>query len=74
MTFKLNREQVKTEIGQKLYDLLRKCWNDDEFIAGVLLDVKSDEKKQQLIRAIENGMTDSDEINEYALDIRDGLI
>lgn len=74
MTFILDRTKFKTEIGRKLYDLLKNIWDNDDFIIGVMAEVKGDEKRQKLINWIEkNGITDDELIVLLAGDISNGL-
>lgn len=71
----ISREQVPTDTGKKLYDLLLQSWDDPEFIYGVLARLRGDKNKQKMIDLIENeGITDSDTIILASLDIADGLI
>lgn len=73
MTFIIDRNKFKTETSKKLFDLLKDIWNDNDFIAGVLANLKNDENKQKMIVALEDGLTDTDTITLLALDIADGL-
>ncbi len=54
MTFMIDKNKFKTDKGKKLFELLKNISNDEDFIIGVLLDVKGDEKKEKLISAIES--------------------
>lgn len=65
----IKREDVPTETGRKLYDLLYDSWDDPEFIYGTLLALKGDKKKQKLIDAIESGLNDSDDIIMKSIEI-----
>lgn len=58
----IKREDVPTETGKRLFDLLYASWDDPEFIKGVLGYLKGDAKKQEMIDAINDGITDSDDI------------
>ena len=70
----INRDQVPTDTGKKLYDLLVKAWEDPEFIYGVLARLRGDTQKQKLIDFIEEeNETDSDIITLASLDIADGI-
>ncbi len=68
----IKREDVPTETGKKLYDLLVDSWNNPEFIRGTLAILRGDAKKQELIDAIEAGMTDSDDIISKSWEIAFG--
>lgn len=71
----ISREEIPTETGKRLYDLLLKAWNDPEFIYCTLSTLRGDENKQKLIDLIEKEkITDSDTIILAADDIADGLI
>ncbi len=73
MAFTIDRENFKTETGKKLYDLLNKIWDDNDFIGGVMADVKGDVNRQKLIDLIEkDGINDSDTISLAAIDIAEG--
>lgn len=79
----IDREKFKTETGKKLYDMLKKVWDNEHWLIGVLANVKGDEKKQKLIDAIENDFADfefedditenSDKIILLSMDIADGI-
>lgn len=68
----IKRDDVPTETGKKLYDLLYASWDDPEFIRGVLGSLKGDAKKQQMIDAIKAGMIDSDDIIDKSFEIAFG--
>ena len=53
---------IKTETAQKLYDMLYKIWANYDFVFGVMMDLKGDESKQKMIKLIDNGLIDTDEI------------
>ena len=71
----IKREDVPTETGKKLYDLLKETWNDPEYIHGVLSRLRGDTNKQKMIDLIEKeGIDDSDTITLASIDIADGEI
>ncbi len=74
MSFTIDREKFKTEKGKQLYDMLKKIWADDEWICGVIIELKGDEKKQKMIDILEDGETDRSQIVLIAMDIRNGEI
>ena len=75
MTFTIDRAKFKTETGRKLYDLLVKIGDYDDFVIGVLCEVKGDEKRQKLIDIIEReNITDEETIAMLAGDIANGDI
>ena len=60
-----------SEKGLSLVDKLKQYSTDDDYIIGILLDVKSEEDKQLLLDYIDNGKDVSYEsIILYALDLR----
>ena len=65
---------VKTQIGEKLFDLLKNIWDDEHFIIGVMGGLKTDEQKQKMIDILEDGEDDTDQIILLGLDIRNGEI
>lgn len=68
MNFIIDRNKFKTEKGKQLYDMLKVIWNNDEWIAGVISNVKGDKKKQKLINALESNLQDykfSEDLTEY---------
>jgi len=70
----ISREDVPTETGKKLYNLLLNAWDDPEFIFCTLATLRGDENKQKLINLIEEeNITDSDTIILAADDIADGI-
>ncbi len=74
MKCSIDRTKFKTETGRKLYDMLKKIWNNEHFLIGVLATVKGDEKRQKLIDFIEEeNVTDSEIIVLAAGDIADGI-
>lgn len=57
----INRENIKTEISRKYYDLLDKLCKqaNTEYMRIALYSmVKGDENRLKMIEAIENGITD----------------
>ena len=49
---------------------LREIWDDDDFVLGVRVCLRTDEERQEVLQAIHDGkIADSDEITLYALDI-----
>lgn len=71
----ISRDKVPTETGKRLYDLLKKSWDNQNFIYSVLMRLRGDTNKQKMIDLIEKeGITDSDTIILASLDIKDGDI
>lgn len=70
----ISREQIPTETGRKLYDLLIDTVKHTESIYGILARLRGDKNKQKLIDFIEEeNETDSDVIILASLDIADGI-
>ena len=63
----LMKKYINSEISKKLYDILNEIWQNDEFIFGVITDLKNEEKQSKMIKLLENGLKDTDEINLHAL-------
>ncbi len=70
----IDRSKFKTELGKQLYDRLKAIWDNEHWILGVLVSVKGDEKKKKIMKYLDKGITDTDQILEIALDIEDGKI
>lgn len=69
----ISREQVPTETGKKLYDILADIVKHPESIYGVLARLRGDAQKQKLIDFIEEeNVTEADIIILASLDIADG--
>ncbi len=66
MVFKFSRENIKTETGRKLYDLLKDILDDHAFLYGILYDLKTEDKMLKMIELLENGLTDTNEITLHA--------
>ena len=62
-----------TETAKKLYELLKKIQDDENFLLGVLSQLDTDEQRKILIEELENGLTDEGIIMLMAGDIADGL-
>lgn len=74
MKCSIDRTKFKTETGRKLFDILQNIWDNEDFIVGVLSEVKGDEKRQKLIDFIEEENVTDDEIIVLAAgDIADGV-
>ena len=71
----LNKDKfVKTPLDEKLFQTLKNIWDDEHFIYGNILDLKTPEQKQKMIDILEDGETDRSQITLIALDIRNGEI
>jgi len=69
----IDRNKIKTNTGKKLFDMLLKIWDNDDFIGGVLGHLKGDEKKNKMIKILKEGLTDRSTIVLLSIDIADGL-
>lgn len=66
MTYIVNREKFKTDLGRKLYDRLVSILDDDDFILAVLVETQGDEKKKAFLDMLDKtGMNTADEILDY---------
>ena len=66
MTFTIDRNKFKTEIGKKLYDRLSQISEDINFLAGVFFDLPGDERKKKFMDLLDKtGMNTVDEILDY---------
>lgn len=71
----LNKNKfVKTSLDEKLFQMLKNIWNDEHFIYGNILTLKTPEHKQKMIDILEEGETDRSLITLIAMDIRNGEI
>ena len=50
MTIIVYKEKMATELGKYLYDQLVKISDNNDFLLGVLLLVKGDERKKKLLK------------------------
>ena len=64
---------IKTELDHKLYDLMKNVWDNEHFISHPFICLKTDEQKEKLIEALEDGLTDTDKISLLVLYIKRGL-
>ena len=69
----ISRDKVKTELGKILYDRLEKIWDDKDFLLGIFVSVRGDEKKMELLKYLDTGETDTDKIIAKSLDIAYGM-
>lgn len=66
MTFTIDRNKFKTEMGKKLYDRLSQISEDINFLAGVFFDLPGDERKKKFMDLLDKtGMNTVDEILDY---------
>lgn len=57
-------------VEKELVEKVKEFWDDEEFILGTRLHLKSDEERQWVIDAIEDGeLKTSDDIALYSLQI-----
>lgn len=74
MKCSIDRTKFKTETGRKLFDLLKKIWDNEDFIVGTLAEVKGDEKRKKMIDLIEkDNIKDPETLILAAGDIADGI-
>ena len=66
------KKNTSTPIAKKFYNMLKEIWDEENFLISMLLDLKTDEKKQKMIDLLEKtGLTDTDEIIVHCMAIRD---
>ncbi len=66
------KKNTSTPIAKKFYNMLKEIWDEENFLISMLLDLKTDEKKQKMIDLLEEtGLTDTDEIILHCMAIRD---
>ena len=66
------KKNTSTPIAKKFYNMLKEIWDEENFLISMLLDLKTDEKKQKMIDLLEEtGLTDTDEIIVHCMAIRD---
>ena len=66
------KKNTSTPIAKKFYNMLKEIWDEENFLISMLLDLKTDEKKQKMIDLLEEtGLTDTDEIILHCKAIRD---
>ncbi|MCD7879536.1 MAG: hypothetical protein LUG16_06345 [Candidatus Gastranaerophilales bacterium] len=63
----LKAKRVNNETANKLYNMLKEIWDNEEFALGVIGGCTTEEKQQKMINAITDGLTDTDEITIYSL-------
>ena len=66
------KKNTSTPIAKKFYNMLKEIWDEENFLISMLLDLKTDEKKQKMMDLLkETGLTDTDEIILHCKAIRD---
>ncbi len=70
-------ETEVTGTEKSLVKMLREIWDNDHFVIGVRACLKTDEEREEVMRAYRDGtLLDSDDVSLFALDIhndREGL-
>lgn len=63
-------EDKAVGVEKKLIKKLREVWDDDDFVFGNRVHLRTDEERQAVIDAIDRGeVIGSDEVSLYALQI-----
>lgn len=63
-------EDKAVGVEKELIKKLREVWDDDDFVFGNRVHLRTDEERQAVIDAIDSGdVVDSDEVSLYALQI-----
>lgn len=66
MTYTIDRNKFKTELGKLTYDKLLKISDDTEFLLSVFFDIQGDARKQDLLDWLdENPKATNDDILDY---------
>ena len=66
------KKNTSTPIAKKFYNMMKEICDEEHFLVGRLLNLKTDEKKQKMIDLLEKtGLTDTDEIIVHCMAIRD---
>lgn len=66
------KKNTSTPIAKKFYNMLKEIWDEENFLISMLLDLKTDEKKQKMIDLLEEtSLADTDEIIVHCMAIRD---
>ena len=66
------KKNTSTPIAKKFYNMLKEIWDEENFLISMLLDLKTEEKKQKMMDLLEEtGLTDTDEIILHCKAIRD---
>ena len=70
-------EEETVGAERRLVKMLREIWDNDNFVLGVRLRLKTDEEREEVMQAYEDGdLLDSDDVLLFALDIhqdREGI-
>ncbi|EJP32320.1 hypothetical protein HMPREF1147_1324 [Selenomonas sp. FOBRC9] len=63
-------EEETVGAERRLVKMLREIWDNDNFVLGVRLRLKTDEEREEVMQAYEDGdLLDSDDVLLFALDI-----
>lgn len=66
------KKNTSTPTAKKFYNMMKEIWDEENFLVGRLLDLKTDEKKQKMIDILEEtGLTDTDEIIVHCMAIEE---
>ena len=63
-------EEETVGVENRLAKMLREIWDNDHFVIGVRACLKTDEEREEVMRAYKDGeLLDSDDVSLFALDI-----
>lgn len=63
-------EEETVGVENRLVKMLREIWDNDHFVIGVRACLKTDEEREEVMRAYKDGeLLDSDDVSLFALDI-----
>lgn len=70
-------EEETVGAERRLVKMLREIWDNDNFVLGVRLRLKTDDEREEVMQAYEDGdLLDSDDVIMFALQIhqdREGI-
>lgn len=64
---------IKTDLDKKIYEKMKNIWDNEYFLSHPFILLKSDEQKNKLLEALDDGLKDTDKINLLCLYIKRGI-
>ena len=61
---------VNSEITSKLYSKLKNIWDFDDWVLGILFELKTDSERNEILQMLEAGETNVNRIALKALEFR----
>ncbi len=66
---------IKTELAEFLYKkMMEEVWDDEDYVLGILFNLKTDEHRQKMIDILDSGLQDRTQLIYTSIDIADGII